>query len=417
MQACDSSSILLAIKQFYQEKKLDLQKMVMFTSDGASVILGKVNGVAAKLKLEVPHLVQQHCVAHREDLGISDTWKEIKLMRDIDTFMRTVYTIFSRSSVKRHESKEIVEASENEAIAFRPLSEVRWLSRHFALQAIIRNYEGLISYFEKDTSNDQNVNYCRNKLTNGTFKVALHVLADVLEEMASLCKILQRSNLTPLDSNNFAREKINKIRNQYLEGDACWSDRVNALLKQEETETVDTQPLLNFINCLCIHLEDRFPENKVQEWSVFDISSISHCDFSFGIEHVNALCLKYHNFLANAADITNQFNDFKFSVQERIKSKLISNFVQLVVFALQYEQFFDLAKLLDIGGTFLASSADCERGFSLMNQIKNKLRNRLGEYHLDMLMRVKSYQLHGNSINLDTVYKEWMNSKDRREKK
>ena len=51
-----------------------------------------------------------------------------------------------------------------------------------------------------------------------------------------------------------------------------------------------------------------------------------------------------------------------------------------------------------------------------MNQIKNKLRNRLGEYHLDMLMRVKSYQLHGNSINLDTVYKEWMNSKDRREK-
>ena len=37
----------------------------------------------------------------------------------------------------------------------------------------------------------------------------------------------------------------------------------------------------------------------------FDISSISHCDFSFGIEHVNALCLTYHNFLANAADVTN----------------------------------------------------------------------------------------------------------------
>ena len=45
-------------------------------------------------------------------------------MRDIDTFMRTVYTIFSPSSVKRHEFKEVVEASENEAIAFRPLSEV-----------------------------------------------------------------------------------------------------------------------------------------------------------------------------------------------------------------------------------------------------------------------------------------------------
>ena len=97
LQACDAFSILLAIKQFYQKKKFDFQKMVMFTSDGASVMLGKINGVAAKLKLEVPHLVQQHCVAHREDLGISDTWKEIKLMRDMDTFMRTVYPIFSRS--------------------------------------------------------------------------------------------------------------------------------------------------------------------------------------------------------------------------------------------------------------------------------------------------------------------------------
>ena len=73
---------------------------------------------------------------------------------------------------------------------------------------------------------------------------------------------------------------------------------ISQRVKQEETETVDTQPLLNFINCLCIHLEDSFPENEVQEWSVFDVSSISHCDFSFRIEHVNALCLKYHNFFS-----------------------------------------------------------------------------------------------------------------------
>ena len=99
-----------------------------------------------------------------------------------------------------------------------------------SLASCITIYEGLISYFEKDTSNDPVVDYCCNKLTNGTFKVALHVLADVLDEMASLCKILQKSNLTPLDSYNFARGKINKSRNQYLEGDACWSDRVNALL-------------------------------------------------------------------------------------------------------------------------------------------------------------------------------------------
>ena len=62
------------------------------------------------------------------------------------------------------------------------------------------------------------------------------------------------------------------------------------------------------------------------------------------------------------------------------------------------EQFSDLSELMNIGGTFLASSVDCERGFNLMNSIKNKLRNRLGEFHLDMLMRIKSYELDGELL-------------------
>ena len=74
MTACDSRTIYEAIKKFYADNQLDVQKMVMFTSDGASVMLGKSNGVAALLRAEVPHLTVQHCVAHREDLGIDDAW-------------------------------------------------------------------------------------------------------------------------------------------------------------------------------------------------------------------------------------------------------------------------------------------------------------------------------------------------------
>ena len=72
----------------------------MFTSDGASVMLGKNNGVAAILRRNISHLCEQHCVAHRENLGIDDAWKQVSLMKDIETLLRTVYTIFSRSSLK-----------------------------------------------------------------------------------------------------------------------------------------------------------------------------------------------------------------------------------------------------------------------------------------------------------------------------
>ena len=67
-------NILDAITKFYADHALDMNKMVMFTSDGASVMLGRHKGAAALLKRQVPHLTEQHCVAHREDLGIDDAW-------------------------------------------------------------------------------------------------------------------------------------------------------------------------------------------------------------------------------------------------------------------------------------------------------------------------------------------------------
>ena len=138
--------------------------MVMFTSGGASVMLGRYNSVAAQLKREIPHLVQQYCVAHREDLAISDSWKEIKLMRDIETLIRTVYTVFCRSATKQSKFEDIANILEYESVAFRPINEVRWLSRHLALIALICNYDPLSKYFEKDKSNESVSKYCYKML-------------------------------------------------------------------------------------------------------------------------------------------------------------------------------------------------------------------------------------------------------------
>ena len=97
----------------------------MLTSDGAVVILGRRNEIAVKLKEPISYLVQQHCVAHRKDVGIAVTWKEVNLLKDIETLMRTIYSIFSRSTTNRCKFQDIAAACENEAIAFRPLNKVR----------------------------------------------------------------------------------------------------------------------------------------------------------------------------------------------------------------------------------------------------------------------------------------------------
>ncbi|KII63818.1 hypothetical protein RF11_15053 [Thelohanellus kitauei] len=75
--------------------------------------------VSAILKREIHHLCELHCVAHRKDLAVEDALKKIPLMIEIETFLRTVYTIFSRSSVNNEKFQESAKAAESDVIAFR----------------------------------------------------------------------------------------------------------------------------------------------------------------------------------------------------------------------------------------------------------------------------------------------------------
>ena len=142
---CDSQSILKEIKKFYTTNNSDIQKMGMFTSDGAAVMLGKRNGVAKLLQNSIPHPVEQHCVAHREDLGIDDAWSKI----DIETLVRTVYTMFSRSSVKKQGLQAIAQASGHSLISLKAIHDARWLSRHFAIQALLKTMMYFLSTAKK----------------------------------------------------------------------------------------------------------------------------------------------------------------------------------------------------------------------------------------------------------------------------
>ena len=66
-----------------------------------------------------------------------------------------------------------------------PLNEVRWMSRHFAVKALMKNYSVLIDYFAKqvEEDNDPIAKYCLKELQNPQIHVALAVLNGVLAEL------------------------------------------------------------------------------------------------------------------------------------------------------------------------------------------------------------------------------------------
>ncbi|XP_078483234.1 E3 SUMO-protein ligase KIAA1586-like [Ciona intestinalis] len=435
--SCTACAIVTAIKEFYSFHKLDLMRMVMFTSDGASVMLGRCNGVAAQLKQIIPHLTEQHCVAHREDLGIGDAWKRVPVVKEIETLLRTVYTVFCRSSTKKAQFREMANVTEHKAVSFKPLNEVRWLSRYFAVKALMQNYEALIFYFENEVSenNDPISKYCLKRLTDKTNRVNVAVLHDVLYDLSELTKSFQKTTLTTLEAVDLARAKIEKLKNQYLGEEIYWGRKVQDLISElfGKDEKFNSQSIIQFITLLCEHMCKRFPKQEIKEWAVFDFNTVTskNTQFSFGRDLLNKLIERYGNAIScsslikspnlmedmDRSTILEQFQNFKCIIMEKKDSKVINCFQDMVSFGLQSsDKFGTISNLLDICGTFQASSADCERGFSLMNSIKIKSRNRLQETHLDMLMRIKFFLLDGRSVDLNAVHKEWKNFKDRREK-
>ena len=103
-------------------------------------------------------------------------------------------------------------------------------------------------------------------------------------------------------------------------------------------------------------------------------------------------------------------------MSEKLISGTITSLPEIAGITTNDEQFNLLSMLVDICCTFQASSADCERGFSLMNNIKATSRNRLSNTHLDHLMRIKSCLNAGRTVLLHKAYAMRKQQKVRREK-
>ena len=90
----------------------------MLTSDGATVMLGRWNGLAALLKCTVSHLSEEHCIAHTEDLALIASWKDNSLLKNIEVLLSTVYTLCSQSSVKKASLAKLASVNEVDVLSF-----------------------------------------------------------------------------------------------------------------------------------------------------------------------------------------------------------------------------------------------------------------------------------------------------------
>jgi len=83
-----------------------VEDWVSFVTDGASVLLGKRNGVAVSLKEKYPLIFSWHCLNHRLELAVGDTLKDITATNHFKHFLDSLYFLYSRSPKNQIELKE-----------------------------------------------------------------------------------------------------------------------------------------------------------------------------------------------------------------------------------------------------------------------------------------------------------------------
>ena len=100
-----------------------------------------------------------------------------------------------------------------DVLSFRPIQEVRWLSRHFAVGAFVRNINALVLFCEQQINecNDPVCAYVFRCIQDPQYLLALYTLNDVLNELANLSKLLQRSVLTPIEAHQLCVSKVCKL--------------------------------------------------------------------------------------------------------------------------------------------------------------------------------------------------------------
>ena len=124
-------------------------KVVGVGTDGASVMLGKTNGVVARLKNEVqrPFIQAIHCSAHRLELAYKDATKPIEIFKKVDNLLLAIYLFYKNSPLNRANLKASFSTLGQKPLIPSRVGGTRWLPHiNRAFENLLTGYSAILQH-------------------------------------------------------------------------------------------------------------------------------------------------------------------------------------------------------------------------------------------------------------------------------
>ncbi|KAK1907004.1 Zinc finger protein 862 [Dissostichus eleginoides] len=327
-----ADGVLSAVQTVFEKAGLDnwKEKVVFFCADGAAVNMGKRNGVAAKLKEEIGHLLAIHCVAHRLELGVVDSIKENQRLKQLQEVLQYLHQQYHYSPKALRELRMLADAMEEKVLKPTNLKGARWLPYiHKATQILCNSYAIFVAHFEDQVSPERttrpspavmgrakNILHYLKSHTNVQF---MHFLLDTLDFLKALSLQFQQDNLTPGEAVQYIEACLIGLTELCLEpgeqqkkmlDDARTGTYRGVELKNTTTDTLATDRK-KITDMLAKHIESRLgdllsTESIVQKFSALDHNVWPKLDNSdeskeafvlHGRANIESLCHHYQSIL------------------------------------------------------------------------------------------------------------------------
>ena len=145
MKQCDATALTEAIIQYLEGKQIDVSKVAGLGSDGASVMVGRHNGVGAMLKKLNPFMLSMHCVAHKLALASASAASSVPYCSKHNSTLRGLYNYFHTSPNNYSVLKEMMEIFNEPEVHIQQVHTIRWLSMHRAVESVRKCLGSLLS--------------------------------------------------------------------------------------------------------------------------------------------------------------------------------------------------------------------------------------------------------------------------------
>ncbi|XP_070545566.1 zinc finger protein 862-like [Ptychodera flava] len=388
-------------------------RLTGFGSYGASVMTGRKSGVAARLKSSVNEkLISIHCLAHKLALCSSQAAKQVEYINNYQETITGIFYFFKRSAVRVSKIEKIQLLLDEPSLRYKEVHAVHWLSFYKALETVYRTWDSLVTFFGQDK--DPKSKGFAKKLTEYEFVATTHLMMDA---MAAVTEVSLYS-----DCRGYSQTSVQPSEHTYLGSlQKELQEKDGRVLYKGHALTAGSQKLKHFANVKKQFLEvlvdnicARFPQESkdlVHAFSVLGMRPLSFLNSEelscWGNEQIDQLvdhygCTKHDDpccgdcedqcnddvNIVNAKNIRSEWNQIKQLVLSQQYPR--DSFAKLwsIIYTYHRDMFPNLIKIAAIALTLPVHSADCERGFSVQNNIKTYDRNRLGAERLNTLATI-----------------------------